>query len=219
MIAVLAVACGGGGEQTESVASLDDLDGAGSSAQDDQAAAASSEDVPLEEVSGEEALLAYAECMRAEGMDYPDPTFGSDGRPDPGSFGDEREQDGFQAADEVCRSELDGAGFGGPRGNEDFGAALEEGMLAFTECLRGEGLQVDDFQPGEFGPGAGGGEGPPEGVDPNTEGGPDVERGEGAPAGFIGRALGLDPDDPAVEAAIEVCQPLLTDIVGAGPGQ
>jgi hypothetical protein len=220
MIAVLAGACGGGGGQTASVASLDDLDGAGASAQNDQAAAASSEDVPLEEVSGEDALLAYAECMRAEGMDFPDPTFDSDGRPSADSFRGNREQDGFDAANEVCQVELEGAAFGGPRGNDDFRATLEDGMLAYTECLRGEGLQVDDFQlgdPGAGGPGADGG--PPEGFDPNADGGPDVQRGQGDPSAFIGRALGLDTGDPAVQAALEVCQPVLTDIVGAGPGQ
>jgi hypothetical protein len=219
---VLAAACGGGGDsEVTDVASIDDLEDAGSSADDDSAAAASSEDIPSEEVDVAEAFLAFSECMRAEGVDFPDPAFDSDGGLDLSSMRDiDRNQDGFDEALQVCQSELEGAALGRGRG-EDFRATLEEGMLGLTECLRDEGVQVDDFDFDNFGAGgqgAGAGQGGAgQGGGADDGGGAGVERGNADPGARIAGALGLDMEDPAVEAAMEICQPILTDIIGDGP--
>lgn len=95
-----------------------------------------SEFQPDEEQQAEmqESLLAFAECMRAEGIDFPDPQFDSDGRPVFDAEEDRRmqfdpEDSGFQAAQEKCQEELgEGAGLriGGPAGGGG-GPQLEEG--------------------------------------------------------------------------------------------
>lgn len=223
VLVLFAAACGGGEATLADVASIDDLEDAGSAADDDSAAAPSGEDIPSGEVDAGEAFLAFSECMRGEGIDFPDPSFNSDGGLDLSSLRDvDRNQDGFQEAQDACGALLEGAALG-RGGGEDFRATLEEGMLVFTECLRDEGQQVDDFDFDNFGPGAqggagqgGAGQGGGTGQDDGT--GPNVERGSGDPSSRIAGALGLDLDDPAVEAALEVCQPILSDIIGAGPG-
>ncbi len=69
-------------------------------------------------------LLKYAKCMRAAGVDFPDPTFGSDGRPEFGANGSPRDlgrdDPAFQTAATKCQTEVGGnIGFGrggGPGG-------------------------------------------------------------------------------------------------------
>jgi hypothetical protein len=57
----------------------------------------------------EDALLAYAQCMRANGVDMPDPDLTSGGMIDlGGGVGDD-----FEAADKVCRPHLAGLGIQG----------------------------------------------------------------------------------------------------------
>ena len=61
----------------------------------------------------EEAMLAFTECMRENGVDVPDPEFSEDGEGGPriqmGPGGDFDPNDpDFQAAQEKCRSHLEG---------------------------------------------------------------------------------------------------------------
>jgi hypothetical protein len=73
----------------------------------------------------QENLLAFAQCMRDRGIDFPDPQFDANGRPIPPEgggdlFGLDRDDPGFQAAREKCQQEIgDVFGGGGPNGADD----------------------------------------------------------------------------------------------------
>ncbi len=64
-------------------------------------------------------LLVFAECMRDEGIDFPDPQLGTDGGPrfGAGRFGGlDFQSPEFQTAFEVCQDSLGGFGPGGRNG-------------------------------------------------------------------------------------------------------
>jgi hypothetical protein len=70
-----------------------------------------------------EQALAFAECMRENGVDMPDPQFGAEGKVTqriggPGSSGPKPNSPAFQQAQEACQSKAPGGGkammFGGP---------------------------------------------------------------------------------------------------------
>ena len=231
-IALLATACGTGGNASAQVASLGSTSGT----------------TPADTttpVNTQEALLKYASCMRDNGINMADPTFDADGNPTGGGFGpgsgiDPRSTE-FQAAQKVCGNLLQGVQFGGRGRTPVDREKIQNALNDFTACLRDEGLQVDDIT---FGPrgggngtngtngttnanggatdgsvpaaGADGGPGfgpPPDGSVPTGANG-----GRGGPdgAGFdptkrIIERLGLDDTDPAVTAALTKCQPILTE--------
>lgn len=140
--------------------------------------------------SEEEQALAFADCMRSEGIDFPDPVVNADGSVE--FFGGDRGADGFaqdagfQAAVETCGSLIEGASFLPDEG--DF-TELEDSFLEVAECFRANGIDVPDPQFGEGGAGGGG----PFGAD-------------------------FDPDDPATAAAVEACQDILAGLDGARGG-
>lgn len=93
--------------------------------------------------SFEEYQLAFAECMRGEGIDMSDPNGGGQSI--------SRADDAFLAAAESCQSELGtppvparGSGDGGPSVEE-----LRQEHLEIAECLREHGVHVPDPAPGE----------------------------------------------------------------------
>ncbi|MGH9158062.1 MAG: hypothetical protein ACRD1K_20000 [Acidimicrobiales bacterium] len=212
---LLVAACSAGGA-SDDVASLTET---GSQS----AAASGSGDAPL----SEEAALEFAVCMRDNGVDnFPDPTVDADGNVtfgfgrggtddngDPPDF----DRDAIQGAREACGDILDGFAFGGGPGGGGFGdnTELQDALVAYTDCLRGEGLDVGDFELPQPGQGGGQGDPPPDGAGPQQGTGPQ----QGGPGGFVARALGLDTEDPAVAAAMETCQPKLDDAFSNfGPG-
>jgi hypothetical protein len=182
----------------------------------------------------QEARLAFAQCMRDNGVDMEDPTFDADGNVQGGGFGPDSGIDfgdeATQAALEACGDLIEdiGPGGGGPRGGNFDATAIQDAFNAFTECLRDEGLEVDDI---EFGVGPGGGAigDRPDGATGTPPGGGSVPDGgfqggppaggsipDGGPGGEgfdptdrLIQQLELDEDDPAVTAAVEVCQPAL----------
>jgi hypothetical protein len=216
-VALLAAGCGGGGGDDDTqIATLSDSDTATADTGTTESTA-STED-------SQEALLAYAECMRGEGIDMADPTFDADGNATGGGFGPDSgidpRSDEFQAAQETCGSLIEGVTLGGPGGGGGFdNEAMQEATLAFTECLRDEGLDVGDLELPTPGQGGGPADGatPPDGATDGTgtpgQGGPPdgAGPGNGDPSARLVEVLGLDADDPAVVAALEVCQPLLED--------
>jgi hypothetical protein len=130
----------------------------------------------------EEALLLYSDCMREQGIDMPDPVVRfSDGGPGGGSetfenadppadgpnFDPNSEE--FQAADDECRHHLDG--LGGLEGGEapQLTPEEEEALLAFTECMRENGIDMPDFQTGGGGIRIGPGEGEEPAFDPRSD--------------------------------------------------
>ena len=100
----------------------------------------------------EEALLAYTECMRDEGIDLPDPQTGGAGgggmivvdeQVDPG---DER----FQEAQATCGPIMEDA-MGDVEIDPEQEAEMREQMLAFAECMRDHGIEFPDPTFGEGG--------------------------------------------------------------------
>lgn len=165
--------------------------------------------------SDQDAILAYTACLREQGLDVDDPTFDADGNMQGGFFGEDSgldpQSEEFQAAQTACQSLIEGVDFGG-FGNGDFDVdAMQDATLAYTQCLRDEGLEVDDLDFDAQGPGGGGSI--PEGGSIPQGGGPAAAE-DGDTSSRLAEILGLDPDDPATAAALEVCEPLLE---GVGP--
>jgi hypothetical protein len=134
-------------------------------------------------VDPEEALQAFAECMREHGVeDFPDPTIDEDGGiqmqgPGPGDV-DRKTLDAAMRACEDLLPEGAGPGEGeGPDPEEQ--AALEDALLAYAQCMRDHGI---DFPDPEF---SGGG----------------VIQGGG----------NFDPNDPEFQDADEECKHFLDD--------
>lgn len=95
-----------------------------------------------ERASGEEAGLAFAECMRAHGVEVEDPKPGKSidlgGRDDPKT----------KKALAACNGEL-----GGQELTSEEDEELKEGALAFARCMRDEGIDMGDPEflgPGKF---------------------------------------------------------------------
>jgi len=216
-LSATAAACGGGAAAEPQVASLDSV------------ATEAATETSVDPADSQEALLAYASCMRENGVDMADPTFDADGNAQGGGLGIGRESgidprsDEFQAAQTACGDLIEGLTLGGGgRGGQGGGFdvdAVQTASADFTACLRDEGLEVDDLTIG--GPGGGGNGGPPTGSFPTDgslpegfEGGPPADGGGPGGEGFdpssrLVEQLGLDADDPEVSAALEICQPIL----------
>ncbi|MEM9519091.1 MAG: hypothetical protein AAGA37_07230 [Actinomycetota bacterium] len=221
-LTLVATACGGDGEDEVSAAPTIVVEGAPDTAPVDDAGATetggsadgttgSGEDTAsADETSGatdgaastdasvtsdatdEELALAFANCMRDEGIDFPDPTVAADGSVSllpPGSAANLPFEPGspeFEAATDVCGELLQGASFL-PSGDDDL-TEIQDDLLDFAQCLRDLGFDVDD---------------------------PDISGGPGAlnPATLFGE--NFDPTDPANQDAVQECQSAVFG--GAGP--
>ena len=247
--AIFLSACGGGEDpSTGGVASATDLDEAAVSAEE-LAAEAVEDATTTGDVTAEEAALAFSQCMRDNGFaDFADPEIGANGAPNlraaiQNSDIDFRSEE-FQSAATICRDEAGADNFGaGAGGGGDARAGVQENLLVYTQCLRDEGLDVGDLEFGG-GPGAGGGNGGGgagggnggDGAGGGNAGNGDGGNGDGNGGGGAGRAqgnggagfdpstriagaLGLDLEDAAVTAALEVCAPVLEEaFAGFGGG-
>lgn len=145
-------------------------------------------------VDPEKAAQAFVACLRKQGLEVADPKVGSDGNIDLRSIfqslGSQNDADQVRAAQEACRGELANAGFG-PSSAER--KERQAALLAFTSCLRKQGLTVGDVTFDGPGGRGGGGFGRAEG-----------ENGNGANAGGTGSAGGATGSS--------------TTIAGGGPG-
>jgi hypothetical protein len=221
LVALLALAaCGSDSGGDSKVASLGTTPSNGSTV--DTAAPADTQ----------EALLAFAACMRENGVDMDDPTFDADGGVTGGGIGPDSgvdmRSDEARSAMDVCGDLVQNVQFGGGPGGGLDGDAIQTAMNDFTACLRDEGLDVDDVTMG--GPGAGGAGGgafpdgsvpiPADGsIPPGGFGGPGGSLPDGAAPGGEGfdptarllEQLGLDETDATVTAALETCQPIMDD--------
>jgi hypothetical protein len=202
LILVLALFAACGGRNAAGDEGLATLEEPGQSGEGATTTTASAADV-------EEAALAFSQCMRDEGVtDFPDPQFSEGGggvtlgSPDGEDGGIDFQSDEVQAAFEACGELLERAAFGPGGGNFDE-TELQDNLLAMAECLRDQGLDVDDPDLSNFGPVAGG---PP----PDDEASEDEGDGEGTAGTPRTRVFSifrdLDMDDPVVQAAIEACQ-------------
>lgn len=182
--ALVVAACGGGDSADGGVASLDD-----------SATGANTDNVEEVQIADTEAqLLAFSACMRDQGLDFADPTVDSDGnvqltRPRQGNGG-QGANEGLPEGFESCGDLLEGLDLGF-RNRDNTGQ--QDAFLEFAECMRSEGIQIQD-------------------PDFSAGGGPGGGRGGG---GIFGD---LDPNDPAFEAALETCGDILGNLGGGGRG-
>jgi hypothetical protein len=121
-------------------------------------------------------MLEYAECMRDQGVDFPDPKPGEDGAmlvgPDPGEEPPTAaEQQEMEAADAECKGILEDVEGSLPAPSAEEQREMQDRALAFAECMREEGIDFPDpeFDEGgrmTFGVGGGPGQG---GLDPGDQ--------------------------------------------------
>lgn len=200
----LLAACGGDGTDANGVAALDEP--ASDNATDDGTDGhTNSTDGPnsTEEVDPEEAVLAFTQCMREQGVDMPDPEFSDEGGV---MFSTEDDGDGdepppavdleaMDAAYEECGELMEGANLGG--GEPVDMSEMEDQMLEFAQCMRDEGVDMPD---------------------PDFSGDVADERatrdpGDGSDGPVIAGPFGtLELGDPEVEAAFDAC----SDVLGEG---
>jgi hypothetical protein len=137
-----------GGAVTFAVASVGGDDDAG--AADDSSPAPTGDRSPQED-----AALAFADCMRDNGIeDFPDPEVDEDGGISIGdSLADQRDTADFRAAEDACEPALDAAvpAPQGPRLPPDQVTELQEQWLAVAECVRAQGHEIDDPHVDDYG--------------------------------------------------------------------
>jgi hypothetical protein len=105
---------------------------------------------PVEEIDGQDAVLQFVACLRDNGIDLPDPQFGADGGFFGGGDGAEALANidfgsvEFIAAVTDCQSLLEALQ---PDLDAQQQAEQNEQLLAFAECMRGEGIDFPDPDP------------------------------------------------------------------------
>ena len=103
-----------------------------------------------EEITFEEGVLDFAQCMRKEGINFPDPTFDIDGNPQFDNLEIENEEE-FENAFENCEDILRNALPEQFDLDPEVEAALVDASLEFSQCMRDQGIDFPDPKPGEFG--------------------------------------------------------------------
>ena len=146
LLTVALASCGGSSEAKSKVASL-----GGGTTTTTKAGATSDTDFQT-------AMLAYAKCMRTNGVDMADPQFGADGRPSfqggtgqatgqagGGPFAGLRDDPDFEKAQAACQSITDGIrqSF---QGTPEEQAKRQKDQLAFAKCMRAAGFEYADPQ-------------------------------------------------------------------------
>lgn len=97
----------------------------------------------------EQAMLDYAECMRDNGIDMPDPEFTGDGgmvmTMGAAAEGEGPDPEEYEAADEECAHFMEAA-----RSNIEIDpeeqAEMQEQMLEYAQCMRDQGIDMPDPQ-------------------------------------------------------------------------
>jgi hypothetical protein len=89
----------------------------------------------------EQAMLRFAQCMRDQGIDYPDPAPDANGnlrlRPPTGNV----DQEQLESAQEACQEHLEGVIQ--PRSEEDE-TEFQDALLKYARCMRDNGVDVPD---------------------------------------------------------------------------
>jgi hypothetical protein len=98
---------------------------------------------PTSTIDARDAQLKYAQCMRENGVDVPDPEPGKPVRIT--GNGDKGNYDKMQEAQKKCQSILEE---GGIAPNPD-DPQRQDAMLKFAQCMREHGVDVPDPKPGE----------------------------------------------------------------------
>ena len=154
---VILAACGGG-SSSKGVASL--------SGNSSSQASGSSGQKGTSAADFRKQMLAYAQCMRDNGVDFPDPTFDSNGRPEFNrsngqGFDQLRNSPNFDKARTACQSKRPDFAGQFQRTPAEM-AQLRKNLLKYAACMRGKGINFPDptFDANgrpQFGQGDGGG--------------------------------------------------------------
>jgi len=162
-ISFLVAACGGPTDAVDGVASLstdpaDANDGADATdatdapdhtddATDatDNTDDTTSGDAPATTLDPEDAMLAFARCMREHGIDVPDPqTAGGEAGGVMIELGDDVDPEDMEAAHEACQPLMnDAVGNFEPPDPEEI-ERMQEQMLEFAKCMREHGVDFPD---------------------------------------------------------------------------
>ena len=132
---VIFAACTIGGEESQGVVTIEST---------------TATTVVDEETTFEEGVLEFAQCMREEGINFPDPTFDIDGNPHFDNLEIENEEE-FERAFENCEDILRNALPEQFDLDPEVEAALVDASLEFSQCMRDQGIDFPDPKPGEFG--------------------------------------------------------------------
>ena len=132
---VIFAACTIGGEESQGVVTIEST---------------TATTVVDEETTFEEGVLEFAQCMREEGINFPDPTFDIDGNPQFDNLEIENEEE-FERAFENCEDILRKALPEQFDLDPEVEAALVDASLEFSQCMREQGIDFPDPKPGEFG--------------------------------------------------------------------
>ena len=139
-----------------------------------------------EDATDEDMALAFVACVRDAGIDeMPDPTVRADGTVQLLPPGQQQvfQNPDFQEAAEGCVDLIQDATFFSAATDL---ASIEDSLLEFAQCLRDNGVEVDDPDLSKFAPGQG--------------------------ARMFGEDF--DPQDPANADAIAACQGFLPNVAG-----
>jgi len=199
LLLMTALAACGGNATPSGVATLKSP-GAGN---DGNAAASAA---PSASLDPEAAQLAFAKCMRDNGVDMPDPVAGAGGGGAAIAVGgDGIDPTKMQKAFESCQSFL---GAGQINGGAQIDPVMQDKMVAFAKCMRENGVDMPDPVISSGGAGT-----------VTVIGGSSTSSSVGA----------INPADPKFQKASEACQSILGDSLpglsggistggGAGPG-
>ena len=183
--------------ESEDAASGVSVDAEGSAGSEDTNGAVSAESEGTSDMTDEESLLAFAECMRDNGVDFPDPVVEADGtvtfgfRPGGGGGGglavlrEIGRNPNLPAARDACSGLLEGLAFGPGQGGFDL-VELQDTLLEFAQCMRDNGVDMGDPDLRDFLPGG------------------DDDGQAGRPFG------GIDFSDPDLLTAFQTCQQLVS---------
>jgi hypothetical protein len=195
-LALVAAACGGD-DGSGGVATADDLDTTAQTEPGEvatQGGDAVGTDEDSGEVDTEAALLDFAQCLRDEGIQADDPQVDADGNVSLRSVFQSAEVDRSEMQEvlQVCGEFLEGI-------QQRFGdvdqTERQDSQLAFAQCMRDNGIDMDDPDFSNSPPDGGG--------NPGEGGGP------------FGQ---LDREDPDFQSALDACQDLRAGFGRGAPG-
>jgi len=159
---------------------------------DEEPASSTAAEVDLADATDEEVAMAFADCLRENGVDVNDPTVNADGTVSLASLFDGPPQISTDEEPifEECGELLEGANFGPGNGNFDQ-TEIQDQLVQFAGCLRDQGLDVRD---------------------------PDISGGLAAATAGPEALFGLDLQDAQYEAEVEACSSILAFLPRGGQG-
>jgi hypothetical protein len=152
--------------------------------------------VLTEQEAAEQAFLEFAQCMRDNGVDMADPTVDADGNVIPARPNFEGGEDSFDReavrdARDICGDSIEGLALGF---QERSTTEFADQALAYAQCMRDNGVDMPD---------------------------PDLSAESSGPGRGLFGGAEIDREDPAFEAANQVCQEEIPGFSGrpGGPGR